>query len=86
MGDSTFSANGVNGKIVRSRKSNEITGIPNDPVLVANDVILQRVIPIERQSVEWGINTLKAPFGVLRLRFSLRLISDIRFSCSRSFT
>lgn len=35
--------------------------------MYAIDLILKRTMPSERQSAEWGVRSLKAPFGRLRL-------------------
>lgn len=67
FGDSAFVTRTMEGKLVRSRKTNETSDIPKDAVLAAVDIIMQRVMPSERQSAEWGIRSLKGPFGILRL-------------------
>lgn len=67
LGDSAFSARGVNGKTVQCRMSNENASIPNDAVLAAIDLILQRFIPSEQRSADWGTRALKAPFSMLGL-------------------
>lgn len=69
LGDSAFVARTrvVHGKIIRGRKSTETEDVPASSMLAAVDAILQRVMPSERQSAEWGIRAFKAPFGRLRL-------------------
>lgn len=67
LGDSAFVTWNINGKIVRSRKHTEKGDIPQSTALAAVDCLLQRVMPSERQSAEWGIRALKAPFGILRI-------------------
>ena len=54
-GDSAFviDVRCTNGKVLRGRKSNEKKGIPQSAVLAAVDILLQRVMPSERQSAEW---------------------------------
>lgn len=53
-------------KLVKVGRENENVCIPNDAVLAAKDLILQRVMPIKRQSAKWNIRALKAPFDMLR--------------------
>ena len=69
LGDSAFvtRARVVHGKIVRSRKSSETHDVPLSAMLAAVDAVLQNAMPSERQSAEWGIRAVKAPFGRLRL-------------------
>lgn len=69
LGDSDFIINSrvVHGKITRGRKSTETIDIPMFPLLAAVEAILQRSIPSELQSAEWGIRVIKAPFGRLRI-------------------
>lgn len=83
LGDSAFVNNVriTNGKIVRGRKANETSDIPNSACLAAVDLILQRVMPSERQSAEWGVRAVKAPFARLKVplppdaRTRLRLLT-----------
>lgn len=72
LGDSAFSSlmSVSGGKVVRARKSGETREIPISASLAAIDLVLQRVLPSERQSAEWGIRCLKGPFGRLRLPLS----------------
>lgn len=58
------------GKIIRARKVTERSEIPCSELMSAIDDILQSVMPSERQSAEWGVRALKAPFGRLRLPLS----------------
>ena len=69
LGDSAFinDARITKGKIIRSPKANETQNIPESTELYAVDLILQRVMPSERQSAEWGIRALKGPFGRLKV-------------------
>jgi len=67
----------TNGKTLRSRKTNEKHDIPESAALCAVDIILQRVLPSERQSAEWGIRAIKAPFR--RLKVPLPADSQDRF-------
>lgn len=68
--DSAFAAGReLDGKIVRGRKSNEASDAISDE-MAAVDLILQRVLPSERQYAEWGVRVFKAPFGLLRLPMS----------------
>lgn len=58
LADSAFPriAPEIEGKRMRARKANEYTaanGIFKNPCLSTVDVLLQRVMPSERQSVEW---------------------------------
>ena len=68
LGDSAFvNDTRVNkGKVIRARKSNEIWDIPQSAVLAAVDTILQKVMPSERQSAEWGVRAVKGPFSRLK--------------------
>lgn len=69
--DSAFlSGREIKGKLIRARKSNEVTEMFESEELAAIDIILQRVMPSERQAAEWGVRALKAPFGILRLPLS----------------
>lgn len=79
LGDSAFVTNTrvTHGKIIRGRKTTETSDIPLSPLLAAVDAILQRAMPSERQSAEWGIRAFKAPFG--RLRLPLPADSAVRF-------
>lgn len=79
LGDSTFIAHAriVHGKTIRARKSTETEDTPVSSMLTAVDAVLKRVIPSERQSTEWGIRALKAPFG--RLRLSLPADTKLRY-------
>eukprot|EP00171_Calliarthron_tuberculosum_P005428 IDg5428t1 len=72
LGDSAFASSMRvgGGKIVRARKQNETVDIPESPELAAVDLVLQRVLPSERQSAEWGIRALKGPFERMRLPLS----------------
>lgn len=69
LGDSAFVAKArvSHGKIIRGRKSTETEDVPVSELLARVDAVLQRVMPSERQSAEWGIRAMKAPFGRLRL-------------------
>lgn len=74
LGDSAFVNNTrvTNGKILRARKSGKTNDIPESPELAAVDLILQRVVPSERQSAEWGVRAIKAPLG----RLNVPLLAD----------
>ena len=65
LGDSAFVKNSrvTNGKIVRGQKANEVSDNPESSALAAVDIILLRVMPSERQSAEWGLRAIKAPFA-----------------------
>ncbi|CDF33017.1 unnamed protein product [Chondrus crispus] len=69
LGDSAFVNNlkATNGKVVRGRKSNETNDIPCSLALAAVDTILQRAMPSERQSAEWGVRAIKGPFARLKV-------------------
>ena len=79
LGDSAFVNNTriTNGKIVRGRKSNETADIPESAALAAVDIILERIMPSERQSAEWGVRAIKAPFA--RFKVPLSPDSEKRF-------
>lgn len=49
-------------KIVRCRKTNETLDIPKDGLLVSIDRIVHIIMTSERQSTEWSVRALKAPF------------------------
>ena len=69
LGDSAFvnDTRITNGKIIRSRKANEAQDIPESAELCAVDLLLQRIMPSETQSAEWGIRALKGPFARLKV-------------------
>lgn len=50
LGGSAFVTKTIGGKVVRSRKTNERSDIPNEAVLVVIYMIMQRIMPSERQS------------------------------------
>ena len=68
FGDSAFvnTTKATNGKVLRSRKSNEINDIPKSSELAAVDLLLQRAMPSEIQSAEWGVRAVKGPFKKLK--------------------
>ena len=72
LGDSAFPRTDprLKGKIVRARKTNEIgprSDAPHSYWLSAVDTILERSMPSERQSAEWGVRGLKRPFKRLTI-------------------
>ncbi len=69
LGDSAFinTTSTTGGKVVRGRKSNETNDVPESPESFAIDIILQRVMPSERQSAEWGVRARKGPFARLKM-------------------
>lgn len=79
LGDSAFIARArvTHGKILRGRKASETHDVPESALLAAVDAVLQRAMPSERQSAEWGVRAVKAPFG--RLRLPLSADASIRF-------
>lgn len=68
LGDSAFVNNTTctNRKIVRAKRTSETQGIPHSKELAAIDVIMQPILPSERQSAECGIRAIKAPFNPLK--------------------
>ena len=56
----------TNGKVLQGRKTNETWDIPESAALAVVDIILQRFMPSERQSAEWGVRAWKAPFQRLK--------------------
>lgn len=74
LGDSAFVTRSMEEKVVRARKTNESRDISKGSYLSVVDMIMQRVLPSERQSAEWVIRALKRQFGTLPLPLS---------SCSR---
>ncbi len=64
---------------MRTRKVNEHctrSGAPRSVWLAAVDLLLQRAMPFERRSAEWGVRTLKGPFS--RLTTTLPANSESR--------
>lgn len=57
----------ANGKFVRGRKSNEVSDILECSSLAAVDAILGRLKPSERQSTEFVVIAIKAPFERLNV-------------------
>jgi len=67
LGDSAFPSRTsiLQGKIVRSRKVNEIPRagtVTETAYRAAIDLLLDRAMPSERQSAEWGVRAIKGPF------------------------
>lgn len=71
LSDSAFVANTpvTNGKIVRGLKASEMVTF-DSPELAAVDLIMQRIMPSERSTAEWRVQTLKRTVGCLRLPLS----------------
>lgn len=69
LGDSAFLAyyRVVHGKIIRGRKRSEKRNISQSEELQEVDLVLQIIIPSERQSGEWDVRAIKAPFVWLLL-------------------
>lgn len=57
--------NCTNGKIKMAGKTKETNDITASQELGAMDLILQRIMPRERKSAEWGVRAIKGPFGRL---------------------
>lgn len=72
LGDSAFLSDirMENGKIVRAGKRNETREIQKSIEMAAVDLLMQHILPSERNRAKWGIRSLKAPFGRLRLPLS----------------
>lgn len=66
LADSAFTTLNTEGKVVRTRKSNENSGIPSDTHMVEVDLKFQSIMPSERQSDEWCIRAMKGPLGIFR--------------------
>ena len=86
LGDSAFVNNttATNGKVLRGRKSNETREIPESAALAAVDALLQRIMPSERQSAEWGVRALKGPFQRLKTPLpadSVKRLRLLRICC-----
>ena len=86
LGDSAFVNNTstTNGKVLRGRKTNEVNDIPESAALAAVDLIMQRIMPSERQSAEWGVRALKGPFQRLKTPLpadSLKRLRLLRICC-----
>lgn len=67
LADSAFLrlGGGLEGKIVRARKQNEMgpnSDVPRSSYLGAVDTLRERAMPSERQSAEWGVRAMKGPF------------------------
>ncbi len=74
LGDSAFprSVPELRGKLVRARKANEgwmrdSSDVPRTAWMAAIDTLLERAMPSERQSAEWGVRAIKGPFGRLKV-------------------
>lgn len=66
IANSASSTTKMDGKIVKGRKNNELCDVLQDMYLGALDIIMERIMPSERQSAEWGVRAIKGPFGILR--------------------
>lgn len=77
-----FIARKISGKLVPSRGTNKRGNMYNNAVLSAADAIMQRVLPNERQSAEWGINALKGTFGVLSLPITPNSCQRYKLLCT----
>jgi len=68
LGNSAFVNNrsATNGKLLRSRKANKSSDVPEAAALAAVDFVLQRAMPTERQAAEWGVRVMKGPFPRLK--------------------
>jgi len=67
LADSAFpkTTSVLNGKIVRARKVNEMGtagGVGQNAYIAATEMLLDRAMPSERQSAEWGVRAIKGPF------------------------
>jgi len=67
LADSAFPKSTLvhNCKIVRARKVNEMGtagGVGQDAYIAATEMLLDRAMPSERQSAEWGVRAIKGPF------------------------
>lgn len=62
LGDSALVNCENSGKVTRMRKMKETSDIPETTVLAALDNIMQRILPRERQSAEWGMGAIKGAF------------------------
>ena len=63
---------GLDGKIVRGRKANELSGrasSSNSTSFAAIEQMPDSAMPSERQSAEWGICASKQPLGRLHVNF-----------------
>ena len=75
----------LEGKILRSQEQNELgnsNDIPQIPWLAAVDTMLERAIPSERQSAEWGVRALKCPFK----RLTVPLLANVHNRYRRKVT
>lgn len=82
LADSAFPRGGVflEVKLVRAWKANEHdqnNGCSRSTWIAAVDMLLERAIPLERQSAEWGVRALKGLFS--RLKTTLPADSYARF-------
>lgn len=69
-------------KAVRARKNIRRSDITTHAVLVAVDIVMRRVMPSDRQLVEWVIRAMKAPFDILRLALSPSSRKRYKLLCS----
>lgn len=67
----------TNGKVIRSRKMNEMWDVQQGTDLSTIDLIMQQVMSSERKSPEWGVRALKGPFGCPTVPFP----SDVYKRC-----
>lgn len=74
LADGAFpkSAADLEDKIVRARKANESSPF-SCTYLKAVDILLERAMPSERQAADWGVRSLKGPFG----RLTTKLPADV---------
>lgn len=68
LGDSAFlnRTRATNGKVLRGRTRNEAIDITETALLSVVDILLQIVMPMARQSAEWGLFATKEPFSGLK--------------------
>ena len=80
LADSAFvtSMKTTNGKIVRARKTNETSSVPNPTYMAAEDLIPQKVYSSERQSAEWGVRAVKGTFPRLKVQLPTDGIKRLR--------
>ena len=78
LADSAFvnKAKRTQGRLIRGRTAGEVHDLPVAAEAVALDMIMQRAMPSELQSAEWGVRGTKSPFG--RLKSALPADASLR--------
>lgn len=70
LGDSAFvkNPNVTNGKVLRDRETDETHDIPQSTALTAVELLMRRVMPSQRQSLEWSVGCASSEGALLALK------------------